>query len=399
MKVLQINALYGEKSTGIIVKDIADKLGENHGSPLVVCMKSTSKKEFIISTGGIISSNLHALLTRLFGFQGCWSYISTQRLLRCIKKLDPDIVHIHNLHSNFINLFLILNYCAKYNKPLIVTLHDCWYFTGKCYHFEDIRCNKWLTECENCPKRQKDIPSYLYDSSRKTFKIKYKAFNAINNLIVVGCSKWITYKAKSSPMFKNAEFYTIHNGVDTTIFHPVQKKKDISQPFTILVMANKWFLPENTALRDRLKRIACPKIQFYIIGCNEIQLKNNFNDQNIHYIGYIKNRTELADYYRKVNVFLNVTFIDTLPTVNMEAICCGTPVITYKSGGSPELVIEGKTGYVVDQNDIDGLIKAIFKVKNNNIDRTICANIGAHSFDKNLNYEKYITLYKNILSK
>lgn len=398
MKILQINALYGEKSTGTIVRDIAEKLMESHESPSTICMQSSIKDADIITTGITISSKLHAFLTRLIGYQGCWSYCMTLSLLSRIKKIDPDIVHIHNLHSNFINLPLLLKYCSKYDKPLIVTLHDCWYFTGKCYHFEDAKCDKWLTGCGNCPKKRMDIPSLFWDSSRATFKIKQKAFNTVQKLYVVGCSKWITEKAKLSPIFSNAKFLTIHNGVDTSIFYQTFKIRENNKPFTILAMANKWFLPENTVLRDKLKKIAGPEVRFRIIGCTTLQLRNNHSNQYIQYLGYTNNRIELSQYYREADVFLNVTFIDTLPTVNMEAICCGTPVITYDSGGSPELVSEGETGYVVTQNDIDGVLTAIQRVKNGLIDRDLCATVGQQKFDKNVNYHKYIKLYRQILS-
>lgn len=234
--------------------------------------------------------------------------------------------------------------------------------------------------------------------SRKTFKIKKDVFGSVRELYVVGCSKWITEKAKLSPILSNAQFCTILNGVDTKIFSPIQSSINRQNHFTVMVMANKWFLPENEKLRQELNSWLSPKFRLKVIGCSSERLSKCKNSDYLQYFGYTNNRNELAEHYRTADVFLNVTFIDTLPTVNMEAICCGTPVITYRSGGSPELVTEGITGYVVDQNDISGVKNALQKIKDGLIDRSECARIGKENFDKTVNYQKYINLYNQILS-
>lgn len=396
MRILLINAVYGYKSTGTIVKDISELLVHQGDSPSVICLDSSINTPNVVVVRSRLSNTIHALLTRLFGLQGCWSRYATKRLIKQIKKIDPEIVHLHNLHSNFINLPLLLNYCTVNNKPVIITLHDCWYFTGKCYHFEDIGCERWQLGCGKCPKQNIDIPSILCDSSRKTFNIKKEVFGSVRELYVVGCSNWITEKAKLSPVLSNAQFCTILNGVDTKLFSPIHSNRQAH--FTVMVMANKWFLPENKKLRQGLVSWLGPEFHLKIIGCSNEQLSKYENSDYLKYYGYTNNREELAEHYRTADVFLNITFIDTLPTVNMEAICCGTPVITYRSGGSPELVIEGITGYVVDQNDISGVKIALQKIKNGVIDRNECARIGKKTFDKTTNYQKYINLYKQILS-
>lgn len=398
MRILLINAVYGNKSTGTIVKDISELLVRQGDSPSVICLDSCINAPNVIVARSRLSNIIHALLTRLFGLQGCWSRHATKRLIKQIETINPEIVHLHNLHSNFINLPLLLDFCSVNNKPVIITLHDCWYFTGKCYHFEDVGCEKWKVGCGKCPKQNMDIPSILCDMSRKTFKIKKDVFGSVRELYVVGCSKWITEKAKLSPILSNAQFCTILNGVDTKIFSPIQSSINRQNHFTVMVMANKWFLPENEKLRQELNSWLSPKFRLKVIGCSSEQLSKCKNSDYLQYFGYTNNRNELAEHYRTADVFLNVTFIDTLPTVNMEAICCGTPVITYRSGGSPELVTEGITGYVVDQNDISGVKNALQKIKDGLIDRSECARIGKENFDKTVNYQKYINLYNQILS-
>lgn len=398
MKVLQINAVYGSKSTGVIVKDICQQLSTSGGIPSVICINSAVNEPFVITTGQRLSDKIHALMTRILGRQGLWSRRSSLKLIRQIEKINPDIVHLHNIHSNFINLSLLIKYCIDKDKPVVVTLHDCWYFTGKCYHFEDIGCDRWLTGCGHCPKRLKDIPSLLCDSSRLTFNEKAKAFGSLRNLYVVGCSNWITRLAEKSLVFSGASFQTIHNGIDTAIFRPDVTINHSTNDFTVLVMANKWFMTENTTLRECLIQRLGPGHKIMVAGCTPAQLISHPDSDRVNHIGYINSRRELADLYNKADVFLNVTFIDTLPTVNMEALACGTPVVTYRSGGSPELVADGKTGYVVEQNDIDGVVRAIDKIKAGYISRQVCADTANSIFDKNKCYDQYLNLYNQLIS-
>lgn len=398
MKVLQINAIYGTKSTGIIVKDIENMLKSHGHKAHIACRYCDEKDENIFIFNNKAEQNFHALMTRLIGRQGFGSFFETKKFIKKIKQLNPDIIHLHNLHSNFINLPAILKYCAKNKKNVVLTLHDSWFFTGKCYHFQDASCERWKTQCEKCPKQNMEIPSMLWDSSRAVFRLKKKLFSQIENLHIVGCSNWITENAKQSPMFKNKEFYTIYNGVDTNIFSPKNLKESYEayKKFRILVMANKWFLPENKTIREGLCKRLDESFEIIVVGCSNEQMKPNEDDKVIK-IGYVSGRSELADLYRSANVFLNLTFIDTLPTVNMESICCGTPVITYNSGGSPELVVEGKTGYVVNQLDLESIISSILSVKNGKINPKNCAEIGKKSFDKENNYKKYLELYSRIM--
>lgn len=396
MRILQINAVYGVKSTGVIVKDIADALNSDRYQPYVICLESNTHSDRIFELGYNLHNNIHAILTRLFGRQGCWSVFSTKKILTLIDEINPDIIHIHNLHSNYINLPQLLQYCETKDKPLVVTLHDCWYFTGKCYHFADIGCDKWLRGCGKCPKKNLDIPSVLCDSSSSVFNIKQKGFNSVKKLHVVGCSQWITNLASRSPIFKDANFHTIYNGVDIDLFKPLKSKHKASDNFTVLVMANKWFLPVNTQLRREL--LDCNNKDFHIrvVGCSQQQLALNTSDEKISYIGYL-GREELEKEYNGADVFLNVTYIDTLPTVNMEALSCGIPVVTYCSGGSPELVLDGVTGYVIKQGDVKGVKHALDEIRKGKISKSDCREYAVRHFDKHVCYRQYINLYKQIL--
>lgn len=396
MKVVQINAVYGEKSTGSIVRDLDLLIQEKNDSYVVYKEASISAKNGF-QLGNIVDWKYHAFRTRIDGKQAYSSYFCTVELIKKLDRICPDIIHLHNIHSNFINLPVLIKYVKRRSITLVLTLHDCWFFTGKCYHFADIGCEKWKIQCEQCPKRKRDIPSLFIDSSSKVFRDRKKLFD-YENIYVVGCSNWITYMAEQSPLLAKAEFRTIYNGVNTHIFSPreTEKEKDM---FTIVTMANKWFENENEKARKNVLDFLGKNGQILIIGCTPEQQRVYANDRKIKAIGYIKERTDLAALYAQGDIFLNLTHIDTLPTVNMEALSCGTPVVTYDAGGSGELVKEGLTGYIVDIDDVSGLLKALQKIRNGKISRDNCRTYAVENFDKTENFYKYINLYNSIMNK
>lgn len=398
MKILQINALYGNKSTGSIVKDIHSLLISRGVDSRVACVSATDMTDGVITLGYGVGSRLHALMSRVNGGQGFYSRGKTRALLRALSKDKPDIIHIHNLHSNFINLPLLFEFAAKNGIPIMMTLHDAWYFTGKCYHFLDNGCDRWMRECHDCPKRGMDIPS-IFDRSREVFRKKAKAYSYVE-LHVVGCSRWITECAEKSPMLSHAEFHQIYNGVDSDVFNPEVEdlRAEIGlSGFTVLTMANKWFDPKNEQTRDTVLSLLRERGgELIIVGCNPEQAETYKGAEHIRCLGYITDRGYMARLYRSADVFLNMTLVDTLPTVNIESAMCGTPIVTYDSGGSGELVLDGVTGYVVKPLDAWGVAGALCAVMDGKIGRDDCSRFAIERFEKTKNYEKYLDLYGKI---
>lgn len=398
MKILQINAVYGYLSTGMIVKDIGRIIAE-HGHEAFFAYQSTNET---VRNGHCIGNlfdwKMHALLSRLSGKQSYHSKIATYKLLKYIDEIKPDVVHLHNLHSNYIHLNILLDYLAKKDIATVITMHDCWYFTGKCFHYIDYGCNGFMNGCGNCPKRKISPPSWFFDFSKSMFKDRKEYLLAIPRLKIVGCSDWICNEAKKG-FLHDADIVTIWNGVDTDTFKPydknqMKKKYKCAGKYVVMGMANKWFLPQNKELLDKTVEQIGENDLLMIIGCNEVQLKNAEKYGNkVKAVGFIKGRKELAEYYSMADVFVNPTHADTLPTVNMESICCGTPVVTYAVCGSGELVLEG-CGTVVPENDVEGMINA-FK----NITPTDCSSIGAQAFDRQVSYKKYLNVYEELLRK
>lgn len=397
MKIVQVNAVYGEKSTGMIVRDLDLLIQKDKNQSMVAYRDTSITIDNGIRIGNKLDWSIHALRTRLDGKQAYGSYFATKALLKKLKSFSPDIIHLHNVHSNYLNLPVLIRYAKKKCIPLVLTLHDCWFFTGKCYHFADIECEKWRKECNTCPKRYMDIPSLIRDSSHDIFCDRLRLFE-YERLYVVGCSYWITTMATQSPVLRKAVFHTIYNGIDTGIFKPKINAQN-NDYFTIVTMANKWFEPKNERARNAVLGFLGETGRLMIVGCSEEKQKAYASDRRVSAIGYVKDRKDLASIYAQGDVFLNLTHIDTLPTVNMEALGCGTPVVTYDVGGSGELVRNGFTGYVVEADNICQLIEAMGKVRQGIISRHSCRQYALDHFDRDRNYQKYLDLYREILEK
>ena len=402
MKVLQINATYGYGSTGLIVKNIGEMLN-NSGHEAFFAYQTTNIEVVNgYQIGNLFDWKFHALYTRIFGKQAYDSRWTTKKFLKWIDEIQPDIVHLHNLHSNYINLNFILNYLAKKDISAVITMHDCWYFTGKCFHYADVGCDRFMSGCGECPKKNTPPKSLFFDQSSKVLRDRYQYLSKLPRITLVGCSQWICGEAKKS-WLKDLPIEQIYNGVDIEIFKeydnlPLRERYHLEvDTYVVMGMANKWLLPSNKQLLTETIKILNSKLKLMIVGCEKEEIDYLMRlSENIIPVGFIKDRVELAKHYSFSNVFVNVTHVDTLPTVNMESICCGTPVITYDSCGSPELILNG-CGKVVKENDIEMLLSVI----NNKIKKIQSEDLAVARFvyDKNESYKKYLQIYARMTNQ
>lgn len=403
MKVVQINATYGIGSTGVIVKDIGEKLRGKGYEERFIYQFGECASNLGYRAGNRIDWKWHALYTRLSGAQGYASKRETKKILRYLESEKPDVVHLHNIHSNFLNFKLLFDFLSKNGIATVITLHDCWFFTGKCCHFTAANCKRWLEGCGQCPCLKEDIKSLFFDKTSKVILDKKEAYKSIKKFVVVGCSDWICGLAKKSPVFQNKEVVRIYNGVDINIFAPadrdcLRKKFSVDKKFVILGMANKWLDKKNNKIFSLIRKSMEVEDVLYLVGCNDKQKTYLKKYSNVKAVGFIKNRKELAEIYNVADVFINLTYEDTLPTVNMEALACGTPVITYDSCGSPELVEEGKTGFIISKEKANMIIERIRSIKERSISREYCTEYAQQCFDKEKQYLEYVSLYKRILN-
>lgn len=399
MKVLQINAVYGFKSTGVIVKDIGETLVANGDEAYFAYQAANEPIENGYRVGNRLDWKWHALYARIFGKQAYASRRATKRFLMWIDKICPDVVHLHNLHSNYINLNLLCDYLAKKKIPTVITMHDCWYFTGKCSHYASAGCDKWQKTCGNCPQNKREQPSLFFDATKKVLKDRTDHLLKLPYLSLVGCSEWIVNEARKSRL-ASVDVRVIHNGVDTSVFTPhkngMREEWGITDEFVVLGMADKWYAEQNREIVEKIIKAQDENTKIVIVGCKEEQKAYFSRFDNVIPMGYVKDRKRLSDIYASANVFVNLTRADTLPTVNMESICAGTPVITFDACGSPELV-DADSGFVVKEGNTEELLRCIEKIKADPLSFDV--RLKQAKFDKNECYKKYLDIYKEISEK
>lgn len=398
IRVLEINAVYKKGSTGVLMDQIGEVLQED-GMEVYYATPDAPVSKYTYQIGNRLDHKGHAVLCRLVGVQGYFSNIATAKLIRWIDRIKPDIIHLHNLHSNYINYTVLLSYIQKRRIKTIITLHDCWFFTGKCFHFLYDDCLKWQENCGRCPRKRKEQASLVFDFSKKVLADKKRLIGDNANVQIVAVSEWLAAEARKS-ILRNRPISVIRNGIDLGVFQPQEinraEKNIQNDEFVLLVMANKWFAPENANSVKELLDSLETGMRVIVIGCNENQASC---DVKVTCLGRL-NAQQLAQYYSLADVFVNLTKVDSFPTVNMEAISCGTPVVTFDSGGSRESVLEGKTGYVVPYGNVPLLMDRIKLIRKVGKSAYIaeCLKAAQMTFDKKKCFIQYLYLIKDMLN-
>ena len=404
MRLLQINSTINDGSTGRIAYQIGEMCIANGDESYIAFSGRYSENNNMVNTiriGSKLDFYWHALVTRIFDRHGFGSIRATKKLLKQIDYIKPDIIHLHNLHGYFINIEILFNYLASTKIPIVWTLHDCWSFTGHCDHFEYIDCNKWQKSCHTCPQKSLYPASLIVDNSKENFVNKRRLFNSVDNLTIVPVSNWLNSKLKYS-FLKNYSSKVIHNGIDLEVFRPRDHEFFVrnfhqQKKFILLGVASIWSKKKGFYEFIKLSRCLDENFVIVLVGVSSKLIKKL--PKNIISIARISNQQELAKLYSSSDIYLNLTFEDTYPTTNLESIACGTPVITYKTGGSPESVEEG-CGIIVNQGDIDSLVQKIKEIKNNGLPKISQESlrlIASDKFDKDINFVHYLNLYKSIL--
>lgn len=402
-KLLQINSVVNSGSTGRIAEEIGIEAMKNGWKSYIAYGRSAlpSKSE-TIKIGNDWDIKWHGLQTRLFDRHGLASKKATKKLVEKIKEIKPDIIHLHNLHGYYLNIEILFNYLAKTDIPIVWTLHDCWPMTGHCAYFSFIGCEKWKTQCEYCPQKRRYPACYIIDRSYKNYQLKRRLFTCVRKMTLVPVSNWLADIVKDS-FLKYYQKKVIHNGVDTTVFWPrisgeIRDKYKIRDKFVLLGVANVW--DQRKGLIDflRLSRLLKDDEMIILVGLTNQQINNL--PSNILGIRRTENVHQLAELYSLADLFVNPTREDNFPSTNLEALACGTPVVTSRTGGSPE-ALTPETGFVVEQGDLAGIRKAIdaIKIKGKSYYSEACRERAVKIFNKNDRYAEYIQLYEQMLEK
>lgn len=398
MQVVQINSCVNG-STGTIMKSLQKYICEKGDACTTATRKDYSKLSLTppnhVFIGGLLSKHIDSWRAYQTGKEGLYSYHSTQKLLKHIEKIDPQVIHLHNLHSNYVNLELLFAFFKTHkNIKIIWTLHDCWSFTGHCPYFEIEQCDKWKNGCHDC-KLYMHYPECKKDNSKYMYFAKKRIFNELDNMIIVTPSEWLGNLVKQS-FLKNYPVKVINNGINTEIFKPYKsqilaEKCNINQAKKVVLgVASIWEERKGLEVFKRLSKEIGDKIEIVLIGVTP-EVKETL-PRNIYCIERTENQQELAEIYSAADIFVNPTMEENYPTVNIESICCGTPVITYDTGGSGEIVRDG-CGAVVPRGNYEELKKQILKNEKQTINTSILTQMRSYYSWRRM-AEQYYNLYR-----
>lgn len=395
--LLQINSCANWGSTGIIAEQINQTAAVQGWKTYIAYGREVNPSQSnLIHIGNKLSQVIALIEARLFDNDGLANRWATRRLIKRIKAIHPDIIHLHNLHGYYVNYKILFEYLNSTNIPIVWTLHDCWSFTGHCGHFVGANCEKWRTECKQCPLKKGYPASLGLDCSKRNFELKKQLFTSNHNLHIVAVSEWLAGLVRQSYL-KEADVRVINNGIDLNVFQP--RKRENETKFRIIGVSSVWTqtkgLYDFYCLREMLDE---NEYEIVLVGLSHEQIKAL--PDGITGITRTNSVQELVGYYSSADVFVNPTYGDTFPTTNLEALACGTPVVTYCTGGSPESVTL-ETGIVVEQGNVLALKTAVETIKSNGkvYYSTACRVRAKMGYDKNELYCQYVDLYKKLVAE
>lgn len=390
MKVLQINTVYPQGSTGKIANEIHNLCLEQG----IECMTAYRYKydncipKDTKTVSSYLDCHIHNRLSRWTMMQGYFSYFKTRKFLHWIKKYNPDVVHLHNIHGSFINHRLLFRYLKKHHHKVIWTLHDCWALTGGCAYYDMVECNKWKTLCSTCPQ----CTGFL-DCTKFMHKRKIKWFSSVQNMLLIANSEWTASQVKLSYL-KQYPVKVIYNGVNLSVFCPTEsdfrEKHGLNERKIVLGVAFDWGERKGLDVFIELAKRLPKEYIVVLVGTNEeIDKQLPMSIMSIH---RTQDQRELAAIYTAADVFVNPTREEAFGLVNIEALACGTPGVTFRTGGSPECY-DNTCGIVVEKNDIDAMEREIRRICDTKpYDSAACVAF-SHNFDMYDRYQEYVDLY------
>lgn len=402
-KLLQINTYGNWGSTGRIAEQIGKSAIDSGWESYIACdRKITDSSSVIIKVGNAVSRISHGAVSRLLDAQGLGSVIATHRLVNKINEIRPDIIHLHNIHGYYINYPILFSWLKEYDAPVVWTLHDCWPLTGHCAYFDLAGCYKWQTTCCHCPQKGEYPVSYI-DFSRRNFNKKRESFTSCSNLTLVPVSNWLETLVKES-FLKGYRTQVIYNGIDTSVFsfrkeaYKLRDKYNIRFKYVVLGVAAPFNERKGFSDYVSLSKILPEEYGIIMVGLTSEQKARL--PRNIIGIERTQDVNELAALYSLADVFLNMTYEDTFSMTNLEAMSCGLPIITYRTGGAAE-TIDCTTGIWVEKGNIREAKNAIFAIcsKGKSEYASACRKRAVQCFNNKDRFMEYIDLYNELLTK
>ncbi|MCL2682905.1 MAG: glycosyltransferase [Bacteroidales bacterium] len=402
--LLQVSNVVNSTSVGRIAEQIGQTaMQEGWDSYITYARNHTPSQSKIIKIGHNLDVYWHGINTRLFDNHGLCSTRATKKLIKQVQQIKPDVILLHNMHGYFLNISVLFNYLATLDTPIIWVLHDCWSFTGHCAYFDYVGCEKWKFQCYDCPQKQEYPTSLWLDKSSRNYVQKKQLFNQVKNMTIVPVSYWLESMVKHS-FLNQYPIHVIQNGIDLNMFSPqlnsnrIKEKYGVGNKFLVLGVANIW--DRRKGLQDfvTLSRHLGSDCQIVLVGLKKKQLQKL--PKGIIGIERTESVQALIELYSAADLFVNPTWEDTFPTTNLEALACGTPVVTYRTGGSVEAVSED-TGFVVDKGDINTLCDVIdiVKQKGKVFYSENCRKRATILYNKNERFDEYMHLFNQLLKQ
>lgn len=405
MKILQINSVCDNGSTGRTTRELAEFLLREGLECYVAYGHGTSNYPYSFKVGGVIENHFHnAFFTRLLGLHGFGTICGTKKLVRWIEKNKPDIIHLRNLHANYLNYPILFSYIISHNIPVVFTLHDCFNFTGKCSHYTAAGCYKWKGECGNCPLyRNTTAPSTFFDKSRFLFRDKKRYYSKIKNMTIVAVSKWLKEEAEQSMLNGNGHKVTyVYNWIDYQKFHcatadeisSFKKKFNLEPSRKYLISVSQGWDKNASRYKDavKLSKILPPEYKLILVGG---LARNTTIPEPIIHIPYINGNAELSAAYSIAEAYIHFSVEDTFGKVIAEAMSCGTVPITFGSTACGE--VPGPYGIVVKPHDVEAIAKSLPKLEELKKQKDDIVQYVRDNYDYQTNADKYIGLYKELL--
>lgn len=397
MKVLQISANWGHGGPGGVLKDFHNYLVSKGHEPSVAYGRDDVPNDVVaVKIGSMLDVYVHVLWTRLLDASGFCSSRATRKLIKCIDEMKPDVIHLHNLLGYYLNVEVLFEYLKTAGIPVVWTLHDCWALTGHCINFERIKCEKWKTECHNCQFKDNYPESILFDRSKANFNRKKNAFTNVPNMELIVPSQWLANQVAQSYL-REYPCHVINNGIDLEIFKPtcssIREEYGLQDKKILLFVASVWNEMKGEHLVYQLSDLLDDSYAIVMIG----RKSANKIPKRIIDIPRTQNVYELVKWYTAADVFVNPTLGDNLPTVNIEALACGTPVVTNDTGGSPEIAGNewGRVVYTKQPEEflkrIDECIEASYAPEN--------CRYAAMRFERDKCFDNYMNVYQNMMRK
>ncbi len=398
-KLLQINPVIKENtSTGKIMRTLGE-LAQAAGWESYVAYSRARDgvpphSSRLVPVGNKVDLLLHWVATRLFDAHGLASRLATRRFVARLRELNPDVIHIHNIHGYFLNYKILSRALAQMGKPVVWTVHDCWLYTGHCYHYASAGCERWKTGCHHCPQKKAFPASWLLDRSRRNWEDKKKAFCSIPGLTLVTVSRWMKGEIAQS-FLGRVRCEVIHNGINLDTFRPSPSAETaLAYGTYYLAVASIWLPEKGLQDLEKLSFVLDADERLVVVGKRP---SGHRFPRNVVCLERTADAAALAALYTEAVALVNPTWQDNYPTVNMEAIACGTPVVTYRTGGSPESITP-RTGRVVEQGDVEGLAEALHAIRRQGKEHfsEACRSYALAHFRAQDRFNDYIQLYESL---